>query len=96
MTRHFAFNVGGNQSLCANYRFWRRTPALMVGQLAIAITVIALWIVSMMALGYASSVADQIYRSALYVYASEGVAPGPYSAEMMDMAWRIKGKVEGK
>src|SRR5215471_7969842 len=24
MTRHFAFNVGGNQSLCARYTFWRR------------------------------------------------------------------------
>lgn len=76
--------------------FLAATPALMAGKLTIAITVIALWIVSMMALGYASSVADQIYRAALYVYASEGVAPGPYSAEMMDMAWRIKGKVEGK
>jgi hypothetical protein len=76
--------------------FIAAVPAWILGQLAIAIAVTALWTFSVIALGYASSVADQIYRCALYVYASEGVAPGPYSAEMMDMAWRIKGKVEGK
>jgi len=25
MTRHFAFNVGENQSLRVRYQFWRRT-----------------------------------------------------------------------
>lgn len=36
------------------------------------------------------SVTRHIYRGALYVYASEGVVPGPYDEEMMNMAWKVK------
>jgi Family of unknown function (DUF6159) len=56
----------------------------------IAAALAILWVVSITVLAYLSSVADQIYRCALYVYASEGVTPGPFSADMMDMAWKVK------
>jgi hypothetical protein len=68
-------------------------PWLIAGQTWIGIVAGALWLLSMITLSFLSGVADQIYRSALYIYASEGVAPWPYSAEMMDMAWKIKGKM---
>jgi hypothetical protein len=40
--------------------------------------------------GLLLSVATAIYRCALYVYASEGVVPTPYTAEMMNAAWKVK------
>jgi len=55
-----------------------------------AIAVGVVWIISAIALACISDVAERIYQCALYIYASEGVAPGPYSPEMMDMAWKVK------
>lgn len=55
-----------------------------------AFAVFALWFVAMLVLSYLVSVASHIYRCALYVYASEGVVPSPYDAEMMNMAWKVK------
>jgi hypothetical protein len=48
------------------------------------------WIVAMFAWAYLTSVASQIYKGALYLYAAEGVVPAPYSREMLDMAWKFK------
>jgi hypothetical protein len=36
------------------------------------------------------SAATDIYRCALYVYASEGVVPEPYTAELMNAGWKVK------
>jgi hypothetical protein len=49
-----------------------------------------LWVVALFVYGYLVSVAGHIYRGALYVYASEGVVPAPYTAELMDAAWKVK------
>ncbi len=70
-------------------------PALVHGFLWIAFAGFGLWVIFVISLGYVSSVAEQIYRCALYVYASEGVVPGPFSPEMMNMAWKIKLKPGG-
>jgi hypothetical protein len=51
---------------------------------------LALWIPAAMILIYAVGTAGDIYRCALYIYASEGVVPAPFSAELMDAAWRVK------
>lgn len=51
---------------------------------------IVVWLVGMFTLAYLVGVAGHVYRCALYVYASEGVVPAPYSADMMDAAWKIK------
>ena len=48
------------------------------------------WLLGIIAFGYAVGVANDIYRCALYVYASEGVVPEAYSAELMDAAWKVK------
>jgi hypothetical protein len=65
-------------------------PAVAFGAWPIAVAIAVVWLVAVMSLGYVSGVADQIYRCALYVYACEGVMPEPFSAEMMDMAWKVK------
>jgi len=54
----------------------------------------ALWIVAMFVLSYLTSVAGQIFKGALYLYATNGVVPEPYSQEMLDSAWKFKKKKE--
>jgi len=49
-----------------------------------------LWLVAMFVYGYLVGVASHIFRGALYVYASEGVVPAPFTAELMDAAWKVK------
>jgi hypothetical protein len=51
---------------------------------------VALWLAAIVAYSYLIGVAGHIYRCALYVYASEGVVPAPYNADMMNMAWKVK------
>jgi Family of unknown function (DUF6159) len=50
----------------------------------------ALWILAFVAFGYLLSVASNIFKGALYIYASEGVVPTPYSAELLDAAWKVR------
>ena len=51
---------------------------------------VLIWIIALLAYFYLLSIANNIFRCALYVYASEGVIPEPYSRELMDAAWKIK------
>ena len=48
------------------------------------------WIFSLIAFAYLTSVASQVYRCALFVYASEGTIPQPYNSELLEMAWKLK------
>jgi hypothetical protein len=48
------------------------------------------WLLGMIVLAYVTSVASQIYKGALYLYASEGVIAEPYNKEMLDQAWKTK------
>lgn len=73
--------------------------ALLVGALAASIALSnywliavtgALWLLAIFAWAYVTSVASQIYKGALYLYAAEGIIPAPYSQEMLDMAWKFK------
>jgi hypothetical protein len=49
-----------------------------------------IWVLGLFFMAYISSVAGHVYRCALYLYATEGVVPEPYSQELMDMAWKVK------
>ena len=40
--------------------------------------------------GSVSHIANSVYRCALYVYATEGVVPEPFTPELMDAAWKVK------
>src|SRR5260221_2803699 len=42
-----------------------------------------LWVIAMFVLSYLTSVAGQIYKGALFLYAANGVVPEPYSQEML-------------
>jgi len=46
---------------------------------------LAIWIAA-----FLISMATHVYRCALYVYASEGVIPEPFTAELMDAGWKVK------
>lgn len=46
--------------------------------------------VVIVATGALLSVATDVYRGALYVYASEGVVPSGYTEEQMNSGWRVK------
>lgn len=39
---------------------------------------------------YLTQVASQVFRCALFVYASEGVVPGPFDKDMMDLGWKVR------
>ncbi len=49
-----------------------------------------IWLFSLFAWSYLTSVASQVYKGALYLYAAEGVVAEPYSQELLDMAWKYK------
>ncbi|HEY0457289.1 MAG TPA: DUF6159 family protein [Verrucomicrobiae bacterium] len=48
------------------------------------------WLLGLMVFGYLSGVASQVYRCALYIYATEGQIPAPYNQEMLALAWKVK------
>jgi hypothetical protein len=44
----------------------------------------------MIVIGALVAVATDVFRCALYVYASEGVVPQPYTPELLNAAWKVK------
>ena len=58
----------------------------------LALTFGTIWIILFIASMYIVSVAEKIYRGALYLYASEGLIPEQYSQELLDTAWKSKKK----
>ena len=72
-------------------------PLLLAGGVALlfkSVWVIAIagavWLMSMFFIAYVYSVAGDVYRCALYIYAAEGVVPEPYNQDLLDMAWKVK------
>ena len=49
-----------------------------------------LWLGLILAWSYLVSVAGQVYRCALFLYASQGTVPDQYTQEHMDGAWKFK------
>ena len=49
-----------------------------------------LWLFVLLAWSYFSSVAGQVYKGALYLYAANGTVPEPYDHEMLQSAWKFK------
>lgn len=64
--------------------------AVLVHQIWFAVAVGVLWVLTIVAVAGLVRIATHIYRCALYVYASEGVVPGPYTPELMDAGWKVK------
>jgi hypothetical protein len=51
---------------------------------------VVVWLIAVLAASFLVGIATHVYRCALYVYASEGVVPGPFTAEMMNRGWKVK------
>lgn len=47
-------------------------------------------LLGMMVVGALVAVATDVFRCALYVYASEGVVPQPYTTELLNAGWKVK------
>ncbi len=60
-----------------------RSPAIV---LAVGVTGIGCIIL----VSYILGVVNQVYRGALFIYATEGVVPGPFNESDMNMAWKVK------
>jgi hypothetical protein len=63
---------------------------LMMLDLWAIFAALALALIGFLAFYFLWSVVGHIYQCALYVYASEGVIPGPYDEEMMKICWKVK------
>jgi len=50
----------------------------------------ALWAVCLVVFSYVISVANHVYRCALYLYSTEQTIVQPYNLEMLQMAWKMK------
>lgn len=48
------------------------------------------WLAGLIVFVYLLGVAGQVYRCALYIYATEGVAPEPFETNQMELAWKVK------
>lgn len=64
--------------------------AILTHSAWVAVPIAMLWLLGIFAAAFLIGLATHVYRCALYVYASEGVVPEPYTAEMMDAGWKIK------
>lgn len=64
--------------------------AIGLGQPLIPVVTMAFIILTLIVLSIAANMAGNVYRCALYIYASEGVVPAPYDADQMDAAWKVK------
>jgi hypothetical protein len=62
----------------------------LLHQPVIILSAAVLWVLALVAFCYLLGVTSDIFKGALYVYASEGVVPEPYSVELLDAAWKVK------
>ncbi len=47
-------------------------------------------ILTLCACAWVTSLANRVYRCALYIYATEGVVPEPFTSAMMEAAWKVQ------
>ena len=56
----------------------------------LTVLVVLAWVAAMVLWAYVMSVASQIFRCALFLYASQGTLPAPYTNEMVTLAFKMK------
>jgi hypothetical protein len=66
------------------------SAAVALHSLWLGIFVGASWLVGICIFSYFMGIASQIFRCALFLYATQGNLPHPYNAEMMALAWKVK------
>ena len=58
--------------------------------LALGALVVLSWLVGVCIMSYLMGIASQIFRCALFLYATKGTLPDPYHEDMMALAWKVK------
>lgn len=53
-------------------------------------SVLACWVVMMIGWSYLMNVASLVFKSALYLYAAEGIISEPYDQQLLDSSWKYK------
>ncbi|HWQ91651.1 MAG TPA: DUF6159 family protein [Clostridia bacterium] len=56
----------------------------------VAMLIFGVWLLAILLWSYLLSVASQIFRCALFLFAVDGTLPAPYTREMMALAWKQK------
>ncbi|MDB6123083.1 MAG: hypothetical protein JWQ71_2076 [Pedosphaera sp.] len=64
--------------------------AVKLQSMLLGALVVASWLGGVFIFSYLMSVASQIFRCALYLYALQGALPQPYTQEMVALAWKMK------
>lgn len=64
--------------------------AVWLQSILLGAAVVLCWLMVVCIFSYLVSVASQIFRCALYLYASQGALPHPYTEDMMALAWKTK------
>jgi hypothetical protein len=64
--------------------------AFVLKSISLGIIAVGVWLIALIVISYASSVASQVYRCVLFIYATEGSVPEPYTQELLDAAWKVK------
>jgi hypothetical protein len=54
------------------------------------LVLIATWLLASILVAYLENVINKIFQCALYIYAAEGVVPGPFETALLDSAWKVK------
>jgi hypothetical protein len=58
------------------------TPSIVV--------LIGAWLFSSILVAYLENIVNKVFQCALYIYAAEGVIPGPFDQSLLDAAWKVK------
>jgi hypothetical protein len=66
-------------------------PSILVPLLVV---VIGTWLIATILVAYFENVLNRVFQCALYVYAAEGVIPGPFDQALLDAAWKVKKKTD--
>lgn len=53
------------------------------------VVLVATWLLSSILVAYFENVINKVFQCALYIYAAEGVVPGPFDQDLLDTAWKV-------
>jgi hypothetical protein len=68
--------------------YWVGTswPSLLT---PLIVVLVATWLLSSILVAYFENVINKVFQCALYIYAAEGVVPGPFDQAVLDTAWKV-------
>jgi hypothetical protein len=54
------------------------------------VVLIGAFVLALILVAYLENVTNKVFQCALYIYAAEGVIPGPFDQAVLDSAWKVK------